>query len=253
MNNTSLDFGYPWWLSYGHLPIVALAAALLFLGYKLHWSRWPMFLCGALFLWSSIAFLILRVGFNANAVPALPTESYLRSGSGRVLDLGAGTGRSSIMVLQARPRTTLVALDLFAQSFDQHFGREGTPQQRLMANLKIAGVDQRASIQTADMRHLPFGNAEFDGLVSAYAIDHLGRQGSAEALAEAARVIKPGGEFLLMVLTKEPWMKFAFGPLLAHGGMRPASWWTAQLQQAGFQLMEQGTRPGTLYILARRG
>ena len=35
---------------------------------------------------------------------------------GRVLDLGAGTGRSSIMVLTERPQATLVASDLFGPS-----------------------------------------------------------------------------------------------------------------------------------------
>jgi ubiquinone/menaquinone biosynthesis C-methylase UbiE len=171
---------------------------------------------------------------------------------GRVLDMGAGTGRSSIMVLESRPQATLVALDLFGKSFDQHFGRGETPQGRLLANLKAAGVDQRATIATADMRKLPFEPAAFDAVVSAYAIDHLNRQGTDQALAEAARVLKPGGELLLMIIANEKWAKFAFGPLLSHGGPRGADWWTAHVQQAGFQILEQGTRPLTFYLLARR-
>src|SRR6185295_17844571 len=119
-------------------------------------------------------------------------ENFFRSGTGRVLDLGAGTGRSSIMVLAARPQANLVALDLFGDSFEHHFGNSETPQQKLLTNLKLAGVDQRATIQTADMRKLPYEAASFDAVVSAYAIDHLNRQGSDETLLEAARVIKPG-------------------------------------------------------------
>jgi ubiquinone/menaquinone biosynthesis C-methylase UbiE len=156
------------------------------------------------------------------------------------------------MVLESRPQVTLVALDLFGQSFDQHFGRSETPQQRLLANLKAAGVDQRATIATADMRKLPFEPAAFDAVVSAYAIDHLNRQGTDQSLAEAARVLKPGGELLLMIIANEKWAKFAFGPLLSHGGPRGAAWWTTHVQQAGFQIMEQGTRPLTFYLLARR-
>ena len=34
MTNAPLDFGYPWWLSYGHLVVLAPAAALLLLGYR---------------------------------------------------------------------------------------------------------------------------------------------------------------------------------------------------------------------------
>jgi ubiquinone/menaquinone biosynthesis C-methylase UbiE len=247
-----LNFGYPWWLSYGHLPIVAVAVAILFLGYRRKWSTWPMLLLGVLVLWSSAAFLVTRFLLDVNGRASLPTQSFLRSGAGRVLDMGAGTGRSSIMVLESRPHVTLVALDLFTESFEQHFGRGESPQQRLLANLEAAGVAQRTTIKTGDMRNLPFEPATFDAVVSAYAIDHLNRQGINQALAEAARVMKPGGDFLLILLAKEPWVQFAFGPLLMHGGVRGKAWWTTRLQEAGFQVLEEGTRPATLYLLARR-
>lgn len=247
-----LDFGYPWWISYGHLPVIACAAAFLLLGYARKWSKWTMLCFGVLFVWSSAGFLVARFGLDINGRASLPTENFFRSGTGRVLDLGAGTGRSSIMVLEARPQATLVALDLFGESFDQHFGHNASPQQKLLTNLKVAGVDQRASIETADMRKLPFEPASFDAIVTAYAIDHLNRDGIGESLAEAVRVVKPGGDFLLMVVEKEPWVQFAFGPLLLHHGTRGAAWWTNSVQKAGFEVLEEGTRPGTLYILARR-
>jgi ubiquinone/menaquinone biosynthesis C-methylase UbiE len=248
----SINFEYPWFLSYGHLPIVAAVLLLLLLGYWLKWSKWPMLILGVIFLWSSSAFLVARFAMDINGRASLPTENFLRSGTGRVLDIGAGTGRSSIMVLEARPRTTLVALDLFGQSFDQHFGPGDSPQERLLRNLKAAGVAERASITTADMRKLPFEPATFDGVVSAYAMDHLNREGSIQALAEAARVLKPGGDFLLILITKEPWVEFSFGPLIMHAGTRDRAWWTSHVQEAGFQVEEAGTRPATLYILARR-
>ena len=247
-----IDFGYPWWLSYGHLPVLAGAASMLLLGYARKWSRWPMLFLGAIVLWSGAAFLVERFLIDVNGRAALPTQSFLRSGAGRVLDIGAGTGRSSIMVLQSRPQATLVALDLFGESFEQHFGRSESPQQRLLANLKAAGVEERATIASADMRKLPFEPAAFDAIVSAYAMDHLNHQGSDQSLAEAARVIKPGGDFLLMLIANEPWAKFTFGPLMAHGGTRGPDWWTAHVQGAGFQIVEEGTRPLTLYLLARR-
>src|SRR5437868_3013521 len=248
----SVDYGYPWWLSYGHLPLLIVGLAIGFLGYARKWSRGAMLFVGALILWSGAALLIERFVINVNGRASLPTQSFLATGAGRVLDMGAGTGRSSIMVLESRPHSTVVALDLFGQSFDQHFGRSETPQQRLLANLKTAGVDQRATIATADMRKLPFERASFDAVVSAYAIDHLSRQGTDESLAEAARVLKPGGELLLMIIANEKWAKFAFGPLLSHGGPRGAPWWTTHVREAGFQVLEQGTRPLTFYLLARR-
>jgi len=248
----TIDFGYPWWLSYGHLIVVAATLAVFLLGFARRWPKMPMVLVGAILLWSFAAFLTSRFVLNINGRTALPTRNFFPSGRGRVLDMGAGTGRSSIMVLEARPRATLVALDLFGRSYEQHFGAGRDPQEWLMTNLKAAGVDQRASIQAGDMRKLPFEAASFDAIVSSYAIDHLGRDGASEALHEAARVLKPGGDFLLMVITKDPWLQFTFGPLLMHSGFRGAEWWSGRLEQSGFQVLEQGTRPATLYLLARK-
>src|SRR5206468_7876061 len=125
-------------------------------------------------------------------------------------------------------------------------------QYRLLPNLKPAGLQHRATIQSGDMRKLPFEAATFDGVVSTYAIDHLNRDGVTASLSEASRVLKPNGEFLLMVITKDAWLKFAFGPLLLHSGTRTPARWTSLLQDAGFQMVDQGKRPGTLYFLARK-
>ena len=156
------------------------------------------------------------------------------------------------MVLESRPKATVVALDLFADSYQHHLGSQMKPQERLQMNLKVAGVDQRTSIQVADMRKIPFEAGSFDAIVSSYPVDHLRRQGVDETLLESARVLKRGGEFLLMTFGKEPWLYFAFGPLLIHFSERDAGYWTGRFQEAGFQVVEQGTRPGTLYMLARR-
>lgn len=246
-----MDYGYPWWLSYGHAPLLAVTGAVAAIAYRRRWPRWLVAVAAALALWSVAALVVTRFVIDVNGRPELPTEAFLRSGAGRVLDIGAGTGRSTIMVLQARPKTTIVASDLFGASFDQHFGKGATPQERLLANLQAAGVEQRATIATADMRKLPFEAASFDGVVSAYAMDHLNRQGSEEALAEAARVLKPGGEFLLMIIANEKWAKFAFGPLLSHS-TRGTAWWVEHTGKAGFAVVESGTRPLTFYVLGRK-
>jgi hypothetical protein len=65
-------------------------------------------------------------------------------------------------------------------------------------------------------------------------------------------VIKPRGDFLLLVIANEPWAKFTFGPRMAHGGARGADWWSGHVQRAKFEIVEEGTHPLTLYFLARR-
>ncbi|MBY0502320.1 MAG: class I SAM-dependent methyltransferase [Bryobacteraceae bacterium] len=252
MTHSHFDFGYPWWLSYGHLALLAASAAVLALGRKLGWKRWPMILLGLFAAWCMASFLVVQLVIGFNDVGSLPTENFLRAGTGRVLDLGAGTGRSAIAVLEARPQATLVALDLFGESFDSHFGKGDSPRERLARNLRAAGMEQRVTIETADMRRLPFPAASFEAVVSAYAVDHLSRQGSAEAIGETARVLKPGGDFLLMVVGKEPWIQFTFGPLLLHSANRGPGWWKERLREAGFAVVEDGYRPVTYFVLARK-
>lgn len=244
------NFGYPWVLSYGHLILAVVVVSLWLFGRARRWRPLWMVLIGALGLWSVCAFLVTRFVVDVNGRGALPTERFLASGEGRVLDMGAGTGRSALMVLEARPKATLVALDLFGESYRHHFGAKQSGPERLAENLRVSGVESRATIQTGDMRKLPFETAGFDGVVSAYAIDHLNRAGATEALGEAFRVLKPHGEFLLMVVGKDPWLKFTFGPLLLHSDMRGPDWWSSRLQESGFRVVEHGTRPITLYFLS---
>ena len=252
MMPSQVSFGYPWWITYGHLVIVAVALALWFIGRSRKWSKVPMLLVGAIFIWSIAAFLVARFAINVNGRLSLPSQAFLATGVGRVLDMGAGTGRSTLMVLESRPQAKVVALDLFTESYEEHFGSAGNGKERLASNLRVAGVDDRASIQAGDMRRLPFDPGWFDGVVSTYAIDHLNREGIALSVREASRVLKPGGQFLMMVVSKDSWLNFAFGPLLFHSGTRSQEWWTSRLQEAGFQMIEQGTRPATLYFLAQK-
>jgi len=241
-----IDFGYPWWLSYGHLVLALVLVGLLFLVR----GRISRVLLAVLVIWSLVSFVVLRFVIDINGRASMPTQTFIESG--RVLDLGAGTGRSSVMVLEARPKVTLVALDLFGESFAGHFGKTESGEQKLLANLKAAGVEGRASVVKHDMRELPFEAGVFEGVVSAYALDHLGRVGINKTLREAARVLKPGGEFLLILIGKDFWLQFTFGPLLAHSGARDGQWWRARMEEAGFQVTEQGMKPATLYLVGKK-
>jgi SAM-dependent methyltransferase len=254
-----INFGYSWYWTYGQLLVAAVFLPLFWLAWTRKWPKIALALLGAVTVWSLVAFLAARIGVNMNGRMPLPTESFLPSGAGRVLDMGAGTGRSTLMVLEARPRTFVVALDSFSDQYVSHFGdrKDGkqVPDQgreRLLLNLQAAGVAQRAAVQPGDMRQMPIESAAFDAVVSAYSIDHLNRDGVRKALGEAARVLKPGGQFLLMVIAKDVWFELAWGPLFPHSRLPGRDRWTGFLRDAGFEILETGTRPATLYVLARK-
>jgi SAM-dependent methyltransferase len=242
-----IDIGYTWPWTHGHLVIAAIALAAGLLARRLHWHWLIVGVCGLVAAWAFAAFLVVQFVFRFNEVPALPTQAFLAEGTGRVLDMGAGSGRSSLMVLGARPKVTLVGLDNFSATYIRDEG-----PQKFLANVRAAGFEGRATVQAGDMRDMPFAAGSFDAIVSAYAIDHLDRKGATKALAEAARVLRPRGQFLLQVMYPDSWMRFAWWPMTLHGagGDQMKTRWTSALREADFEVLEQGTEPMSLYLLA---
>jgi SAM-dependent methyltransferase len=242
------DFGYSWWLVYGHLVPLALFGALLLVALRRRWRWWLTAIFGAIALWATVSFTLLQ---SLNRPVTLPTEQFLTAGTGRILDVGAGSGRLTIGVLQARPQATATAFDLYAG----YFGIENNTPERLMDNARAGGVADRLDWKVGDMREMPFADREFDAVVSAFAMDHVGQDGAVKAVRETARVIKPGGDFLLLLVNVDGWVKFV--SLLPHHGMAhhpPASHehWRTLLESEGFDVLEHGREPATLWLLGRR-
>jgi SAM-dependent methyltransferase len=244
------DFGYSLGWTHGHLVPASLFAALTALAL---WRRWPRLLTmlfGIATTWALAGFLVVQVVFGANRPMTLPTDAFLTSGKGEVIDLGAGSGRSTLMVLLARPQATVTALDIY----QGYFGIEQNTPDRIRANARAGGVDDRLRVEVGDMRQIPLGDDTFDAAVSAFAIDHLNREGVARALSEAHRVLRPGGEFLFIVLHVDVWVKLAYPLPHGHGyfsGAPPEAHWRRALEGAGFEVTEVGTRPAMLYLLCR--
>ena len=243
------DFGYSWPWSYGHLVAAGVFAAIGVLALLCGWRKWTVASSGIATLWALAAFVTFDSGLHRPA--ELPTPRFLESGRQRVLDGGAGSGRATVMVLLARPQASVVALDLF----NKGYGIDGNGPDRLRANARAAGAENRLEIRRGDLRELPFEAGSFDAAVSSFAIDHLGKKGSQQSIAEIARVLRPAGQFLLMVLNTDAYVKFAY-PLIhlhmyyGHGGS--AERWRTALTAAGFDVVEQGTQPATMYFLAEK-
>jgi SAM-dependent methyltransferase len=133
-----------------------------------------------------------------------------------------------------------------------YFGIDDNTPERLMSNARIAGVADRAEAKTGDARELPLATGAYDGAISIAAIDHLPRAGIPKAVAEVARVLKPGGEFLLTIVNPDAWAWFASPYALAHHRPPDPNRWRALLESSGFDVVEQGTQPGALYFFSRK-
>jgi len=116
----------------------------------------------------------------------------------RLLDVGAGTGGLCLAALTRDEHARVTAVD-FTEAM-------------------IAGGRQRLAGRpiawcAADALHLPFADARFDAVVSGYLLRNVAD--IHQALAEQARVVKPGGR--VVILDTCPPAKGVFHPLvMAH-------------------------------------
>ncbi|NWF85055.1 MAG: class I SAM-dependent methyltransferase [Bryobacteraceae bacterium] len=243
---TGYDFGYTWPWTHGHLVVAIACGALAWLLRKRlrRAVSAVLVLCS---IWALAGFVIVQFVFGYNRPMALPAERFMAQGRGKVLDVGCGGGRTTVMMGLARPGVRITALDNFSADYIKNNGPE-----LLMSNAKAAGAESRVEVVSADMRRMPFEAGEFDGVVSTYAIDHLNRQGIVEALGEVSRVLKPGGEFLLVVFRKDAWLTVVYGPMLMHQRSVSDSFWGDMLSKAALAVTEQGTLPGSVYYLCKR-
>jgi SAM-dependent methyltransferase len=253
LNWMTYDFGYSWPFTRGHFVVFLLFGAVAAISLWRGWPRWLTALTSFLGVWGLAGALVMHYAIQISSPVTMPTERFLSAGAGNVVDLGAGSGRATLMVLTSRPRTTVTGLDRYTG----YYGIDDNTPDRLRANARIAGVEDRLQVRVGDMRELPFKDGEFDGALSVAAMDHLSRNDIPLALSETARVLKPGGEFLFVTINSDFWVKLAV-PMALHGHGY-WSWkgdedlWRGRLTTAGFDVVEVGTRPAELYFLAKKG
>ena len=144
--------------------------------------------CAAMALWMVWTG---RVGKVRERERLLNTLTW--SGDERVLDVGCGRG---LMLLGAAKRLRdgrAVGVDLWRTE-----DLAGNTASALWANAAAEGVADRVSVETADMRALPFPDASFDVVVSRAAVHNLPvASDRRRAIDEVARVLRPGGRVLI--------------------------------------------------------
>lgn len=116
------------------------------------------------------------------------------NGDERLLDVGCGSGAVLIAAAKRLPRGRAEGVDLW-RSRDQ----SGNDPERTRANAHADGVADRIRLHTADMTELPFPDASFDVVTSALAVHNISNPvDRRRAVAEMARVLKPGGRLALV-------------------------------------------------------
>ena len=110
--------------------------------------------------------------------------SVARREGGRLLELGCGTGR--LLMPIARARTRVVGVDRSAEML-------------ALANKRARRIpkSRRPTLFRGDIRHLPFADQSFGAVLASYGMlqSLLSDRDLEAALAEAVRVLRPGGLF----------------------------------------------------------
>jgi arsenite methyltransferase len=110
-------------------------------------------------------------------------------GDEAVLDVGCGLGLMLIGAALRTPQGHATGIDLW-RAGDQ--ARNSAAE--TLSNATAAGVSGRVTVQTADMRALPFADGTFDRVLSAWAVHNMPEaEDRSRALGEMLRVLKPGG------------------------------------------------------------
>ncbi|MDQ6709800.1 MAG: class I SAM-dependent methyltransferase [Candidatus Dormibacteraeota bacterium] len=110
----------------------------------------------------------------------------------RVLDFGCGIGNILIALAERMPfKQPLIGTDI-APALIELGKRE----------IARAGLDRRIELNVAPATRLPFDDGRFDVVLTSHVIKHLDDAALATAFREVARVLAPGGRFLLWEFRK---------------------------------------------------
>lgn len=192
--------------------------------------------------------LIARTPGFANLRERILTLADARPGQ-TVLDVGAGTGLLTLPLLEQA--SEVWAIDIAPSMCDY------------LRTKAASGGFENLTVATASADSLPLVDGCMDLVLSNYCLHHLDETGKRAALAEAHRVLRPGGRLVFgdmmfslsvadprdrAIVTQKVRSMLRKGPSgavrLARNGIRiagrrwehpaPAEWWRAELSAAGF-------------------
>jgi len=194
---------YGTWIRTRRLQLfVVLSAAFLLaslLGLRSPWW-WLLLAPAAAFGYIAVVLILTTYRFRHGAQQQIH-ELLARevSGmSGRILDVGCGSGALVVAVARAAPGATVVGADTWGEQWEYSQGQCET-------NARLEGVDDRVAFRRASASDLPFADGELDAVVSCLTFHEVREcDDRAEPLAEALRVLRPGGRFAFLDLFADP-------------------------------------------------
>jgi arsenite methyltransferase len=215
----------PWvpWLWYG-LGALFLAVGIinLFGGFDVWYVISIIYFLGGAVVWIAGGSFYLNSTFRGKfEVWSEVLDHADLKGTENALDIGCGRGAVTVALALRLPKGHVTGIDLW-RSVDQ----SGNNTAATETNLKLNGVEGRVTLETADMTKLPFADNTFDLATASLSIHNVpSRDGRADAIREAIRVLKPGGKLLIVDISKVTEYKKSLDSLGIHPTAdTPAGW-----------------------------
>lgn len=163
-------------------------------------------------------------GYVRRTLDLLDAHARIRPGE-RVLDVGCGTGAYSARLVGRHREQDVTGVDL-------------SPEMLAEARRKTAEAPNVRFVR-ASAEALPFAEASFDGVVSTSALHYV--EHPSVALAEAARVLRPGGRLVVVDWDRSRWWMTAMDSFLrvadpAHGRTLTAAEIASAATEAGLDV-----------------
>jgi ubiquinone/menaquinone biosynthesis C-methylase UbiE len=142
-----------------------------------------------------------------------------------VVEIGCGRGVGTELLLERFGVARVTALDL-------------DPAMVARAQRRLARYGARVDVRTGDASDLPFAPASTDAVVDFGVIHHV--PAWRDAVAEAARVIRPGGQFVFEEVTRHALQRWSYRTFLEHPEQDrfSAQEFVAEVERHGFVLPE---------------
>ena len=184
------------------------------------------------FLPTSIYDRSIAITMRENAWRPRLVREVLEGEPAEVLDLGCGSGTLAIAIAAAPGPHQVTGID-------------GDPEILGIARAKAGAGDVTWVEGMADA--LPFADASFDRVVTSLLLHHLDPPVKRAALAEAHRVLRPGGRLHVADFgrSQDPLMRLLFAGLQVLDGRsntadHPAGRLPGMIDDAGFTSVESG-------------
>jgi ubiquinone/menaquinone biosynthesis C-methylase UbiE len=120
-------------------------------------------------------------------------DSIRWRGDESVLDTGCGRGLWLVTAAKHLTTGKAVGIDVWNTRL-----QSGNSPKNTLENAIAENVAEKVEVRDGDVRSIPFGDRSFDLVIASLLLHHVSRPERRKAVSEIVRVLKPGGQLIVL-------------------------------------------------------